>query len=115
MGGMALLRGLVRDDVARELTFTGRVFSGAQAQQLGLASRVCADPRAEALAVAREIAARSPKAMRAAKRLLDMLADADTRRILLAESQEQAALIGKAEQIEAVQSRLAKRTAVFKD
>ena len=44
MGGMALLRRLVRDDVARELTYTGRVFSGAEALQLGLATRVCADP-----------------------------------------------------------------------
>jgi len=115
MGGMALLRRLVRDDVARELTYTGRVFSGAEALQLGLATRVCADPRAEALALAREIAARSPKAMRAAKRLLDLSADADAKQILLAESQEQAALIGKTEQIEAVQSRLAKRAAVFED
>jgi enoyl-CoA hydratase/carnithine racemase len=115
MGGMALLRRLVRDDVARELTYTGRVFSGAEALQLGLATRVCADPRAEALALAREIAARSPKAMRAAKRLLDLSADADATAILLAESQEQAALIGKPEQVEAVQSRLAKRAAVFED
>ena len=72
MGGMVLLRGLVRDDVARELTYTGRVFSGSEAQQLGLATRVCADPYADALALAREIAARPPKAMRAAKRLLDL-------------------------------------------
>jgi enoyl-CoA hydratase/carnithine racemase len=115
MGGMALLRRLVRDDVARELTYTGRVFSGAEALQLGLATRVSTDPRAEALELAREIAARSPKAVRAAKRLLDLSADADAKAILLAESQEQAALIGKPEQIEAVQSRLAKRAAVFKD
>jgi len=115
MAGMALLRRLVRDDVARELTYTGRVFSGAEALQLGLATRVCADPYAEALALARQIASRPPKAMRAAKRLLDLSADADTREILLAESREQAALIGKAEQIEAVQAKLGNRPAVFQD
>jgi enoyl-CoA hydratase/carnithine racemase len=115
MGGMVLLRGLVRDDVARELTYTGRVFSGSDAQQLGLATRICADPYAEALALAQQIAERPPKAMRAAKRLLDLALHADAREILLAESREQAALIGAAEQVEAVTARLAKRPAVFVD
>ncbi len=115
MAGMALLRRLVRDDVARELTYTGRVFSGSEAQQLGLATRVCADPHAEALALARQIAERPPKAMRAAKRLLDMSIDADSKAILLAESREQAALIGAPEQVEAVRSRLEKRPARYAD
>jgi enoyl-CoA hydratase/carnithine racemase len=115
MAGVALLRRLVRDDVARELTYTGRVFSGSEAQQLGLATRVCADPYAEALALARQIAERPPKAMRAAKRLLDLSIDADAKTLLLAESTEQAALIGAAEQVEAVTARLAKRPAVFVD
>ena len=115
MGGVALLRRLVRDDVARELTFTGRVFSGEEAGRLGLATRVCADPRAEALALAGEIAARPPKAMRAAKRLLDLAVDGDPKSILLAESQEQAALIGAAEQVEAVQARMAGRLPRFED
>jgi enoyl-CoA hydratase/carnithine racemase len=115
MGGMVLLRGLVRDDVARELVYTGRVFSGSDAQQLGLATHLSADPYADALALAREIAARPPKAMRAAKRLLDLAQHADAQAILLAESTEQAALIGAAEQVEAVRARLEKRPAVFVD
>jgi enoyl-CoA hydratase/carnithine racemase len=115
MAGMVLLRRLVRDDVARELTYTGRVFSGSEAHQLGLATRVCADPHAEALTLARQIAERPPRAMRAAKRLLDLAIDADARQILLAESTEQAALIGAAEQVEAVTAKLAKRPAVFVD
>lgn len=115
MGGMALLPALVRDDVARELTYTGRVFDGREAQQLGLATRVCADPYADALALAREIAARPPKAMRAAKRLLDLAQQADTRSMLLAESREQAALVGAPEQIEAISARQHKRPAVFVD
>jgi enoyl-CoA hydratase/carnithine racemase len=115
MAGMALLRRLVRDDVARELTYTGRVFSGSEAQQLGLATRVCADPHAEALALARQIAERPPKAMRAAKRLLDLSIDADAKAILLAESREQAALIGAPEQVESVRSRLDKRPARYAD
>jgi len=115
MGGMALLRGLVRDDLARELTYSGRVFSGSEALQLGLATRVCADPYAEALAMARQIADKPPRAMRAAKRLFELAREADAQAILLAESTEQAALIGAAEQAEAVTARLEKRAAVYAD
>jgi enoyl-CoA hydratase/carnithine racemase len=115
MAGMVLLRRLVRDDVARELTYTGRVFSGAEALQLGLATRLCADPHAEALALAREIADRPPQAMRAAKRLLDLALDADARTLLMAESREQAALIGAPEQVEAVRARLEGRPGRFSD
>jgi enoyl-CoA hydratase/carnithine racemase len=96
MGGMALLRHLV-------------------AQLLGLATHLSADPYADALALAREIAARPPRAMRAAKRLLDLAQQADAKAMLLAESTEQAALIGAAEQVEAVKARLEKRPAVFVD
>jgi len=115
MGGMALLRHMVRDDVARELTYTGRVFSGTDAQQLGLATHLSADPHADALALAREIAARPPRAMRAAKRLLDLARHADAKTMLLAESREQAELIGAPEQVEAVTSRLQKRPAAYRD
>src|SRR6185503_12376633 len=45
MSGIVLLRGLIRDDVARELTWTGRVFSGEEAVAMGLATRVSDDPR----------------------------------------------------------------------
>lgn len=115
MGGVALLRRLVRDDVARELSYTGRVFGGTEALQLGLVTRVCDDPLAESLALAGQIAARSPTAIRAAKRLFDLSADATMAEILLAESREQAALMGAADQIEAVQARLAGRPATFRD
>jgi len=50
MAGVVLMRGLVRDDVARELTFSGRIFSGQEALGLGLATRVCDDPRGDSLA-----------------------------------------------------------------
>src|SRR5204863_9129443 len=54
MAGMVLMRGLAKPDVLRELTWSGRIFNGEEAVAMGLATRVCADPRAEALAVARE-------------------------------------------------------------
>ncbi|HEY0436980.1 MAG TPA: crotonase/enoyl-CoA hydratase family protein [Phenylobacterium sp.] len=115
MAGMVLMRGLVRDDVARELTYTGRVFGGEEAVAMGLATRVCADPRAEALTLAAEIAGKNPHAIRAGKRLLNLSAEADQHAILLAESQEQAALIGSKNQVEAVMANLQQRTPQFAD
>ena len=70
MAGMVLMRGLVRDDVARELTYPAASSAVEEAVAMGLATRVCDDPRAEALAFAREIAAKNPHAIRGGKRLL---------------------------------------------
>jgi enoyl-CoA hydratase/carnithine racemase len=115
MAGLVLLRGLVRDDVARELTFTGRIFTGEEALSLGIATRVCETPHSEALALAHEIATKNPDAIRAGKRLFNLAADADQRAILLAESKEQIALIGSKNQIEAVMANMQKRAAAFAD
>jgi enoyl-CoA hydratase/carnithine racemase len=115
MGAFVLLPGLMRDDLAQELAYTGRVFSGSEAATFGLATRVCADPRAEALALAAKIAARSPHAVRAAKRLFALSRSAGQQQVLLAESTEQAALIGSPNQIEAVTSKLQGRPAAFSD
>src|SRR6185369_16517172 len=71
MAGTQLMRHLAREDIVRELTYTGRVFSGEEAFAYGFATRVAADPRAAALETAREIAARSPGAIRAAKRIFN--------------------------------------------
>ncbi len=62
---------LVGIDVAKELTYTGRVFSGAEAAELGVVTRVADEPLAAAQSLAAEIATRSPDAVRGAKRLLD--------------------------------------------
>ena len=59
----------------------------------GLATRICDDPRAAAFEVAREIAGKSPDAIRAAKRMLNNLS-VDPGPALLAESVEQMKLMG---------------------
>ena len=116
MAGMALMRRLLRDDVLRELTFTGRMVSGDEAVQLGLATRVCADPLAEAMALARQIAGRSPHAVRAGKRLLNFCTDASSHAaVLQAESDEQMAIIGGPNQTEAVRANLESRAPRFHD
>lgn len=67
------LRELVRIDVAKELTFTGRIVSGAEAGELGLVTHVAAT-KEEAMQRAQEIASkitlRSPDAVALGKRLL---------------------------------------------
>src|ERR1700749_4289205 len=72
MTGSQLLPELVGRDVAKELTFSGRVVSGEEAVALGLATRTDPDPRGAALELARGIAARSPHGIPAPKRLLDL-------------------------------------------
>ncbi len=116
MGGTVLMRHLAREDVIRELTYSGRIFSAEEARAFGFATRICADPRAEALALARDIAEKNPDAIRAAKRLFNAAAaGSDAAACLLAESREQARLIGSANQTEAVMANLEKRAPRFSD
>ena len=115
MGGYALWRGLVRDDVLRELVYTNREFTGREAQELGLATFVEEDPLARATALARTIAGKNPAAVRGSKRLFDAMHDRDTDTILMAESEEQDQVIRKPNQIEAVMAEMQKRAPQFED
>lgn len=115
MGGFALWRGLVRDDVLRELVYTNREFSGAEAQQIGFATLVDEDPFARANQIALEIANRNPHAIRAAKRLHGGMMDRETDSILLEESIEQHGLLRSKNQIEAVMAGMEKRPPKFDD
>jgi enoyl-CoA hydratase/carnithine racemase len=115
MGGYALWRGLVRDDVLRMLTYTAAEFSGEEAVAHGFATLADADPVARATALAEAIAARSPTAMRAAKALFNRAADGSLDEILAAESLAQQRLLGSRNQREAVASELEGRAADFQD
>jgi enoyl-CoA hydratase/carnithine racemase len=115
MAGIALLRGLVRDDVARELTYTARQFSGAEAAQLGLATHLADDPHAVATALAVEIAGRSPRAVRSAKRLFTLSQDAGADALLLAESREQELLLAGPDLAETIAAHAEKRAPRFAD
>ena len=112
MAGTPILASLVRDDILRELTYTGRIFSAQEAMSYGLATRICDDPRAAAFEVAREIAGKSPDAIRAAKRMLGKLS-VDPAPALLAESAEQQKLLGSPNQTEAVRANMEKRAPRF--
>lgn len=109
------LRHLVPLDVAKELTFTARVVSGAEAKELGLATHLSDDPRADALSLAREIAGRSPDALRAAKRLWNEATQLPLAEGLALEERLQRSLIGHANQIEVVRANMEKRAPEFSD
>src|SRR5712664_3263246 len=91
MAGTPILASLVRDDILRELTYTGRIFSAQEALGYGLATRI-----------------------RAAKRLLNNLS-VDPGPALSAESVEQMKLMGSANQLEAVRANIDKRPPRFAD
>ena len=115
MGGYALWRGLVRDDVLRELVYTNREFSGDEAREYGLATYVDSDPLARATAIAATIADRNPHAIRAAKRLHAGMLERGTDAILMDESIEQHAVMRTPNQIEAVMAGMEKRAARYQD
>ncbi|MCK9541898.1 MAG: crotonase/enoyl-CoA hydratase family protein [Novosphingobium sp.] len=93
VAGIALMRGLVRDDRLRDIVFTGRRIGGDEAVETGLATRLAADPHAAAMEMARGIAASSADAVKAAKRLLNLPWGTGDAEILLAESREQQSLL----------------------
>ena len=114
MGGMVLLPRLVRSDVIRRMIYSAQPVAADQARDWGLVTELSDDPQAAALEMAQEIAGKSPSAIRAAKRLIAMSesgADEDT--ILLAESREQAGLIGRPHQMEVIAANMARRKPKF--
>lgn len=114
IGTYALAR-LVGPDVAKELTWTGREVAGAEALALGLATRTASDPRADALALAVEVAGRSPHAIRAAKRLLGASLDRTPADQFAAEREEIARLVASPNQLEAIAASFEGRAPVYVD
>jgi enoyl-CoA hydratase/carnithine racemase len=115
MGITRALPRLVAIDVAKELTFTGRTVSGAQAAQLGLVTRVADHPLTEAQALAHEIAGRSPDAIRRAKRLYDESWTAPASETLALEAALQLEVVGTPNQLAAVTAGFSGEPAEFVD
>jgi enoyl-CoA hydratase/carnithine racemase len=115
MSATQSLRRLLPLDVALELTLTGRVVSGTEAKEIGLATRVSATPREDALALATEIAGKSPDAIRAAKRLFQEAWHAPAADGFLLEETLQRSLMGRPNQIESVKANFEKRAPRFQN
>jgi enoyl-CoA hydratase/carnithine racemase len=115
MTGTYFLPRLVGVDVAKELTWSGRMVGGSEAVRLGLATQVHDDPRQAGLAFAAEIAGRSPEAIRGAKGLLDRSLDSVAADQFVTESRIMGSLIGAPNQLEAVNAFFEKRPPTFVD
>jgi enoyl-CoA hydratase/carnithine racemase len=115
MTGTQTLIRLVGLDVAKELTFTGRMVRGDEAVALGLATKLSETPLADALSMARDIAQKSPHAVRAGKRLLNSAGEVSIAEGFRSERQEIAKLIGSPNQREAVTAYFEKRVANYAD
>ena len=115
MTGTQTLRRLVRLDVAKDLTYTGRIVSGSEAVELGLATYLSDDPRQAAMAMAADIAARSPDAIRYDKKLLDASGLVDLATGLRLEAELQGALLGSPNQVETVRANMEKRKPRYRD
>jgi len=113
MGISQTLPKLLRADQAKELMMTARMLSGEAALDLGLITRLMDDPIAQARQFARELALKSPDALRGVKRLVDRtwaLPEGDG---LAVEAALQAPILGAPNQIEAVMANLQKRAPKF--
>ena len=106
---------LVRLDVAKLLTFTGRELGGQEALQLGLVTELSDTPLAEARSWAEAIATRSPHAIRAAKKLWQEAPALSSQEALLLETELQLPLLGSKNQLEAVMAHFQKRRPEFED
>lgn len=98
MGGAALLRELVRIDVAKQLVMSAKIIDGREAHALGLVTHLADDPVARAEEIAAEMSAFSPDAVAAGKFLLQEAWDGSESGATAAERRWQRRLIGRSNQ-----------------
>jgi len=115
MGITATLLPSVRLDVLKELTFTGRIFSGEEAVRLGICTRALENPVAAALELATAIAQRSPDAIRAGKQMFEEAGGWTIAERLARETELQLPLLGSPNQMEAITANFQKRAPKFTD
>ncbi len=115
VSGTQSLRHLLGLDLAKELTFTGREVSGAEAKEIGLVTHLSEQPHEDAMALAKEIAGRNPTAVRAAKQLWNRAVVGDYSEGLALEAALQRTVMGKPNQLEAVRANMEKRPPKFAD
>lgn len=93
MTGVRTLSDLVGVETAKRLTMTHEIITGARAFELGLVGQVSDEPYEAAMDLAGELAAKSPDALAAAKRLFDRRRTAGARRTFALERREQVRLL----------------------
>lgn len=115
MTGTFMLSRLVRNDIARELTYTAKMIDGTTAHEYGIVTHLTDDPYADAMALATEIAGRSPGAVRGSKALFNHLFTQDAAEQFALERTIIGQQIGSPNQVEAIMSNMEKRAPDFAD
>ncbi len=111
----ATLRDIMPIDRIKELTYSGRIIGGAEAQSIELVTSIHDDPLAAARMLAKEIADKSPDAIRAIKTLINASWHDSIEAALQREAKLQMSILGKPNQTEAVTATLEKRPTNFQD
>lgn len=115
MAGSQLWRHNVREDILRELTYTHREFSGTEAVEYGFATHVSETPLEDARSLAKVIASKSPSAIVKTKKMFNEAPYLSAADGLKMESVEQAQILKKHNQLEAVFSSMQKRDGKYKN
>jgi enoyl-CoA hydratase/carnithine racemase len=115
MTGTFMLSRVVRPDIARELTYTARMVDGREAYDLGLVTHLSEEPYEDAMALAHEIAGRSPGAVRGSKALFNRMLTEGAAEQFAAERRIIGEQIGSPNQVEAILSNMEKRAPNFTD
>lgn len=108
-------RDILRIDKLKELAFTGRIIGATEAASLGLVTSLHDDPVAAAQQTAAEIAGKSPDAIRSMKRLFNESQLLGEEEALALEARLQSRLLGRPNQMEAVQANQHNRPPEFSD
>ncbi|XID74641.1 crotonase/enoyl-CoA hydratase family protein [Alkanindiges sp. WGS2144] len=95
MGLTRSIKDIIPLDLAKELTFTGRIFDGQYAKNIGLVTHINEDPLAHAMQLAEELVQRSPDALLAGKRVLDAMAHQPRRSLRLEKLWQFKLMLGK--------------------
>lgn len=99
MGLSRSLKGLIRLDLAKELTLTARIFDAEYAKSIGLVTHLDESPLTHAQAIAKEMIQRSPDALTASKRVLDAMEHQPSKSLRLEKIWQLKLLLGKNSQI----------------
>lgn len=73
MGITTTMQGLVRPDIAKELTMTARMIDAKHAEKYGLVTHVSNDPMSHAVELANELLSRSPDSVLGGKRIINTM------------------------------------------
>ena len=115
MGITTTLRDVVPLDKIKGLTYSGAIIDASDAERFGLVTHLADDPLDAARKLARQIASKSPDAIRAGKALLNEAWGLPADQSLRLEAKLQMGLIGKPNQLEAAAASMEKRAANFRD